>query len=202
MAPSPCPRRCFLADVSTTVSKDPVVTLLRLMGVVVSIVQESLQEPRVIVLDDGTGVTAITTPGSMLDSARCCGVGVCLDVIVRVERDSYTLSTDQQQQQLKLKAETIIVVTDAHAETLRWLELAYRKQEGVSYLKSRTGYPCGTVGQDNVYELIESEAEQGVSVQDLAIVLDLPTEDVQDIIQEFQIQGLVYQNKDGCFLPL
>jgi hypothetical protein len=173
------------------------------MGLVVSIVQESLEVSPTVVLDDGTGLAAVVTPASMLEAIRC-GVGASLDCLVRVERTYCSSKSDAFQ----LHAEALIVVPDAHTETLRWLELAYRKQQGTTVLASKTGYPCDRVQVDNVYQLIQTESkhqyrgQQGMSAQDLAVVLDIQADEAQEMIQDLQIQGLVYQNQAGAFLPL
>jgi hypothetical protein len=236
-----CPRRCFLVDINTLLSsnsnkdKDKSnsntkgITLLRLMGTVVSIV---LNEPPSILLDDGTGLASIVTPLAMLEAIHCC-IGSSLDCIARVDysydscdsnsnTNTDTNTDTNTNSNFRLHADSLIVVQDAHAETLRWLELTYLKknphhqqrqsqsQPKTLYLQSRTGYPCGSVQPDDVYQLIQSDGnddcvyqgQKGVSAKDLALLLDISVEHVQDMIQELQIDGLVYQNQEGGYMPL
>jgi hypothetical protein len=245
-----CPRRCFLVDIATILASNsnhndssnkqtsPGITLLRLMGTVVSIVQESLNEAPTILLDDGTGLAAIVTPLNMLEAIHCC-IGTSLDCIVRVDYSGNSInnSNSNNVKNAKLHADSLMIVPDAHAETLRWLELSYLKknpgnflqqqdrdwpsrssqpqsqsqsQSQLLYMQSRTGYPCQAVQADDVYQLIQSDGsdeyvyqgQKGLLAKDLAIVLDTSTEHVHDLIQELQIEGLVYQNQEGAFLPL
>jgi hypothetical protein len=231
-----CPRRCFLVDVATIVSSNNSnhnhnsnnkeassgITSLRLMGTVVSIVQESLNGAPTIHLDDGTGIAAIVTPLTMLEAIHCC-IGTSLDCIVRVDSSKNA----------KLHADSLMIVPDAHAETLRWLELSYLKKNPGNFLpqdqqssheqqsqssqspqllfmQSRTGYPCHSVQADDVYQLIQSDGsdayvyqgQKGVLAKDLAIVLDISINQVHDLIQELQIEGLVYRNQQGGYMPL
>jgi hypothetical protein len=249
-----CPRRCFLVDIATILASNnnhsnnnnkqtSGITLLRLMGTVVSIVQESLNQAPTIHLDDGTGLAAINTPLTMLEAIHCC-IGTSLDCIVRVDysghsnhsnNNNHNISSDSNN--AKLHADSLMVVPDAHAETLRWLELSYLKknpanllqqqqqdqpsrqsqqqsqsqsQSQLLYMQSRTGYPCQSVQADDVYQLIQSDGsdayvyqgQKGLLAKDLAIVLDISMEHVHDLIQELQIEGLVYQNQEGGYMPL
>jgi hypothetical protein len=249
-----CPRRCFLVDIATILASNsnhndssnkhtsPGITLLRLMGTVVSIVQESLDEAPTILLDDGTGLAAIVTPLNMLEAIHCC-IGTSLDCIVRVDYSGHNSNNINNEniinnvKNAKLHADSLMIVPDAHAETLRWLELSYLKknpgnflqqhdqdqpsrqsqqqsksksQSQLLYMQSRTGYPCQSVQADDVYQLIQSDGsdeyvyqgQKGLLAKDLAIVLDTSIEHVHDLIQELQIEGLVYQNQEGAFLPL
>ena len=241
-----CPRRCFLVDIATILASNnnnysssynkqasSSITLLRLMGTVVSIVQESLHEAPTILLDDGTGLAAIVTPLNMLEAIHCC-IGTSLDCIVRVDYSGHNNSNSNNVKNAKLHADSLMIVPDAHAETLRWLELSYLKknpgnflqeqqdqdqssrqsqqqsQSQLLYMQSRTGYPCQSVQADDVYQLIQSDGsdeyvyqgQKGLLAKDLAIVLDISIDHVHDLIQELQIEGLVYQNQEGAFLPL
>jgi hypothetical protein len=232
-----CPRRCFLVDIATILASNknhsnsankqtsPDITLLRLMGTVVSIVQENLHEAPTILLDDGTGLAAIITPLNMLEAIHCC-IGTSLDCIVRVDYSGNNISNNDSNnvKNAKLHADSLMIVPDAHAETLRWLELSYLKknpskflqqqqsqsQSQLLYMQSRTGYPCQSVQADDVYQLIQSDGsdeyvyqgQKGLQAKDLAIVLDVSIDQVHGLIQELQIEGLVYQNQEGAFLPL
>ena len=177
-------RRCFLCDV---VSHDTTTTLVRVMGLVVSIVQESLDAPSNIVLDDGTALLALETPPHMLSAAT---VGTTVDCIASIHISD------------KLRVETLIVVQAVHATTLRWLELTYRQQQPKQDTSMQWGYPTQTK-ESYVFELIQSEAgDSGVSLEDLALVLDLDMEHLKDIILELQLSGQVYQNRQGAYMPL
>ena len=58
-------------------------------------------------------------------------------------------------------------------------------------------------GQFSLFlEIIESTAGEGVTMADLALVLDLPLQQVQPLIEDLQLQGLIYQNGAGSFVPL
>jgi len=171
-------RRCFLCDI-----KDASSCCVRVMGLIVSIVQESSLDAN-IVLDDGTALVALATPPHMLSAAT---VGTTVDCVASKVSD-------------KLRVETLIVVQDVHATTLRWFELTYRKK---SEMSMKFGYPAQEIDSTCVFELIQSEAgDSGVSLEDLASVLDLEPEHLKDMILELQLSGQVYQNRQGAYMPL
>jgi hypothetical protein len=206
------------------------------MGTVVSIVQENLHEAPTILLDDGTGLAAIVTPLNMIEAIHCC-IGTSLDCIVRVDYSTHSIKNSNNNssnndsnnvKNVKLHADSLMIVPDAHAETLRWLELSYLKknpgkflqhqdqdqssesqpQSQLLYMQSRTGYPCQSVQADDVYQLIQSDGsddyvyqgQKGLLAKDLAIVLEISIEQVHGVIQELQIEGLVYQNQETFLL--
>jgi hypothetical protein len=69
-----------------------------------------------IVLDDGTGVmVSLTTPAHMIQKVSV-GVGKTVECIALHDSESQQLVIDQ-----------LFVITDVHAETLRWAQLAYHR---------------------------------------------------------------------------
>jgi hypothetical protein len=103
-----------------------------------------------IVLDDGTGLVSIQAPQTMVAQIRV-QVGTTLECIVRLHckgttctgasisgccTNSESRQTNVDETGYSLIADQLVVVQDAHMETLRWLELCYRKKLQSSRAKS------------------------------------------------------------------
>jgi hypothetical protein len=189
------------------------------------------------VLDDGSGSVEIFVPRFMYQNLSV-KEGQTLDCIVRKSHNSKTRSIQNfndsagkssVSQPLCLdfwSAETLILVTDPHAESLRWMELCHdnddaRKSRSSSSSSSSStnplsndemrpwGYPSLPVNTtDEVYRFILNQAtidsgnDAGVSSEDLALVLHRPHQEVEQMIQELQIMGQIYQNARKLFVPL
>ena len=139
----------------------------------------------VIVLDDGTGVLAhIHAPSSMTTQIQV-QPGMTLECIARAtavvtvaddndnsnDNDNKTVILPQERAHY-LVAHQLAVVQDPHAETLRWLELSYRRavstatpndhRPGIESLEQR-GYPCPSgdtlLSTEELYNIIWSESE-------------------------------------------
>jgi hypothetical protein len=95
-----------------------------------------------IVLDDGTGLVSIHAPQTMVAQIRV-QVGTTLECIARLHCKGTTCSsastpggctisesrrTNVDDAGYSLIADQLVVVQDAHMESLRWLELCYRKK--------------------------------------------------------------------------
>jgi hypothetical protein len=186
-----------------------------------------------LVLDDGSGSVEIFVPRFMYQNLSV-KEGLTLDCIARKSHNSKTRSIQNfnesaaessVSQPLGLdlwSAETLILVTDPHAESLRWMELCHddAKNSSSSSSSSSTsplsndemrpwGYPSLPVNTtDEVYRFILNQAtidsgnDAGVSSEDLALVLHWPHQEVEQMIQELQIMGQIYQNARKLFVPL
>jgi len=57
---------------------------------------------------------------------------------------------------------------------------------------------------EEVYRMIclQSRRENGVAMEDLALVMQKTKEETQDIISQLQLDGLIYHNEDGKYVPL
>jgi hypothetical protein len=166
-----------------------------------------------ITLDDGTATLTIYASRSMKNqiSVSC---GMSLDCIVRVNtvgrlngdsNDGYELTADQ-----------LVVVDDKNAETLRWLEITFREslknQPDSANMNCDWGFPARYFDADDLYHVILSDydtcrdfkpkEEAGVSLDDLSMVLDIPMDQLQKMIEELQLSGQIYRNRSGLFLPL
>ena len=140
----------------------------------------------ILVIDDGTGsLTQIQTPSAMATRIQV-QPGMTLECIVRAMRitGATTCSKQQNNPYYSLLAHQLVVVQDPHAETLRWLELTYRKkaceasvrnshnssnnQDTGSQLPTSVqsveqfGYPCsgnGMISAEELYYIILSDGE-------------------------------------------
>lgn len=123
-------------------------------------------------------------------------------------------------------AQALMVIVDnaSQVETLRMLQLSMLKKSSSLTLSTSSktmsttfGYPTLTpsavTGQD-ILHLIQtgmvgsdqdtsSSSKNGVSLQDLSLILDLPESQVYEMVQELQDQGLVYdKNNQQSYVPL
>ena len=128
-------------------------------------------------LDDGTGVLVVHS-----DLPIKGAIGQTIDVIMRRQSNSTTF-----------KAETIIWNVSSENETLRRLELCYQGEK-------QFGYPCPSIATADVKRMILHG--DGVTLEDLCLVLDAPQDQVQKMLQELQLAGEIYCNRQGCYVPL
>jgi hypothetical protein len=187
MAPQsrPCPHRCFLSDISGAIQDGK--RIFRLLGTVVSLIQE--EGTFLLQLDDGSALASIVTPTRMLEQIQV-SVGMTVESIVKLIDN-------------ELEADQLVIIQDVHTETLRWLELSFRKTQPEHHSCLKWGYPNVPIQAEDVHDLIQSEATKGgVSIYELSIVLDLEQSNVADLIQELQIAGQIYRNPQGRYLPL
>ena len=47
-----------------------------------------------------------------------------------------------------------------------------------------------------------SKDDRGVTIANLALVLDLEPTEVQALVEDLQLDGLIYENEKGSFVPL
>lgn len=179
-----------------------------------------------LVLDDGTGFLAeIRAPAAM--AARIgARPGMAVECVVRVVRPSpgdaaaAAKAGGGAAPSWALHADQLAAVRDAHAESLRWLELSHRRKtdsSGGTTISDRRGYPCRAFSAEDLYQVIVSDCcgpteeedndnnqhpGSGVSLEDLSRGLDLPRPHVEGLIEELQISGQIYRNPEGCYLPL
>jgi hypothetical protein len=145
-----------------------------------------------LILDDGTSSIDIWTPSSMIDSLSATA-GQTVDCIARL-RQNGTLK--------RWYADTLIRVIESDAECLRWMELSH--PPGPNECR-RFGFPRTKMNAEEAYRLICVQSQidgEGVSLEDLALVMQEPKSKMEEMIQELQITGQVYQNKEGRYVPL
>jgi hypothetical protein len=220
-------------------------------------------EYRTIILDDGTGfLVAIEAEMSMVEKMNS-PIGTLVDCVCRVvipkirghpkidcsspdhaeamhlrshndfQDNARSNEPTSRNEAIALRAEMLAVVDDAHAETLRWMELTYRKKihqeemdaalkdpacSKVSSLHPWTadllfGPPVSVeITAEDVCRLIHSEfsdesrttngSEEGLSLEDIALVYDLDQLTIQRLLEELQMSGQIYQNVHGAYVPL
>jgi hypothetical protein len=204
------PHRCFLQDLPKLFESQKHTTAIpkvRVMGMVVSITHansydedEEDNEPLFsysmmdqedflwLELDDGTGTILCKATVTMVDRLEM-PLGQTLDCIGELQ------ATDESI--LFLHADTLLEVSPPVAEQLRWLELTTTTDQ-----RAPCGYPCRETTSEDIWEIMDSNQGEGVSVADLALVLDLRPEQVQPLIEDLQLQGLIYENETGSYVPL
>lgn len=176
------PQRCFLVNVPEHASQPK----LRLMGLAVSWKALTMTDYIEITLDDGTALCAIHVPQYMIDRCKASPhgtfMGKLLDCIVH--NNNNNMWTAEQ---------ISILEDDPHAELVRWFELSL-------HVSSERGFPMPQITPDDVLEIIQLESQ--VAMQDLALFFQLDQGTVQDLLEELQMAGQIYQNKQGYYLPL
>jgi hypothetical protein len=145
---------------------------VRVVGVVVQIASNFL------VLDDGSLCTKIDS--AQLDTT----VGVIGDVIMVIGNWTGEI----------LQANTIVWKVDRNMEALQW-------QEALHTGPMKNGIPYKPVDKAEVFRFISLDAE-GISLEDLALVLDMQQNEMFLIVQQLQEEGAVYLNRQGLYVPL
>ena len=183
-----------MADVHRQV---PSKRLFRLLGTVVGIQQDKTHAKLAsISLDDGTAIVSVIAPHRMIHQISL-RVGHTAECIARLEENE--MDGDQV-----LFVDQLVRVEDPHAETLRWLELTHRHKHPDDVLT--LGYPRQSISADDVFQIISAEqmmgSDAGATLEDLAIVLEIPMQRLSEMIEELQMSGQIYRNEAGSFLPL
>jgi hypothetical protein len=167
-----------------------------------------------IALDDGTAMVTIYASRSMKNqiSVAC---GMSLECIVHVHTDGG--GDGEKNYGYELTANQLVVVDDKDAETLRWLEITFREslknqQNIIPNMTCELGFPARFFDADDLYHVILSDyetcrdfkpkEEAGVPLNDLSMVLDIPMDHLQKMIEELQLSGQIYRNRSGLYLPL
>jgi hypothetical protein len=203
----PASKRCFLCDLSTGNFLANSLETVRLMGVAVHVepTVDPVEYPgdgvtsnndyrnlMLLRLDDGTATMDILTPDYMIQKLDL-QLGQTLECIAWL-RQRGTIK--------RWYAQSMAIVVDPHAEILRWLELSFRPKpnESMEY-----GYPTIQRNAAEALRLITVQAthdSDGVSLNDLALVMRLPPETMQEMLVTLQLEGQIYQNHLGNYVPL
>ena len=132
---------------------------------------------QILKLDDGTGVLTITNNLAIKGS-----IGQTIDVIMR-----------RQNKSSSFHAECIVWNVSPQNETLRRMELCYKGDK-------QLGYACPPLSKGDVKRAVDHGG--GLSLKDLSMVLDASPEFIQERLQELQLEGQIYCNREGNFVPL
>jgi hypothetical protein len=131
--------------------------------------------PQELVLDDGTATVTVVNHLAIKGA-----IGQTVDVIMKKCGMQY-------------HATCIIWNVSPQNETLRRLELSYK---GEMYL----GYPCPKVSTQDVKMAIQHGG--GLTVDDLVMLWNVSQEEIQSCLQELQLGGEIYCNREGHYVPL
>jgi len=159
-------------------------------------------------------------------AAEVFELGQMVDVIGEISRDPSAINCGSTTTLMMIMVETLLEVrhTPCAAERLRWFEIISSNNNGVAGLPDSSscltttsqpppsqqpaeiawcGYPCPDITSNDILHVIESNRRQeGARLADLAVVLDLEEAHVQSLIEELQINGLIYENEKGFYVPL
>ena len=152
------------------------------------------EEWKILELEDGTGIVQCNVPMAMVERMVNLKVGNHVDVIGQVQ-------PQDDGNGLLLKADTLLEIPKTcdptAAERLRWMEITHRDK--ISWC----GYPCPDVTPQDLFDIIESNPPgEGVTIADLALVLDYDAASLRPLIEDLQWQGLIYEDKKGSYVPL
>jgi hypothetical protein len=90
-------------------------------------------------------------------------------------------------------AECIVWNVSPQIETLRRLELCYKGE-------MHFGYACPKVSTSAVKNAVQYGG--GVTIDDLVMLLDVSEDHVRECLQELQLGGEIYCNREGHYVPL
>jgi hypothetical protein len=152
-------------------------------------------------LDDGTGIVAVQATWKMVSQIRVY-LGMTLECIVRVpNRHHLNRQTEMDETNAckNLIAMQLVVVQDVHAETLRWLELSFRRKllgvDGTgrptlpltnctdaidSTYSMQWGYPTRCITADDVFGVIVSACSENSSPNNSSSSSDRRRKDTAD----------------------
>lgn len=222
-----CPFNGDSHQTTTTASAAKLSSHFRLLGICVGLqsIEASMKyehaEPMggVLIIDDGTALVTVWCPSGMWHrmhrQAKIPLVGATLECLVETSSwPSPPLSDATWNRGAYSTAQQIAIIQDPNAEILRWLELsipACTAEDPEQWLLSTwenlagpgTARSSRPTMQD-VYQIIrgESESSPGVALEDLVKFFCVDRSTVEGFIEELQMNGQVYRNQDGLYLPL
>jgi hypothetical protein len=197
-------KRCMICELHTGTFLANSRAFVRIMGVILAIeaatddqtypmAKNHLEEDLcLLVLDDGTASVDLWTPRSMIHSLAA-EPGQTLDCMARLRQNGLVK---------RWYSDTLIPVTDTETESLRWMEVSHPPNPNEC---RRFGFPTKKLNANEAYRLIcvQTQFEKnGVSLEDLALVMQKSKSTMQEMIQELQITGQIYQNEKGNYVPL
>lgn len=196
--------RCFIVDLHTKTFLANGRQSIRIMGVILAVESAGNQDFPIVdndldsrdmfllILDDGTATIDIWTPKSMIDSLLA-KPGETVDCIARLRQNGSIK---------RWYSNTLIRITDPEAESLRWMELG--NPPGPNECR-KYGYPRIKMNTQEAFRLIFVQSEingEGLSLEELALVMQQTESKTKEMIQELQATGRIYQNRDGNYVPL
>lgn len=135
-----------------------------------------------------------------------------------------TVESNQEKQEentatVRILVETLLEVRQnpASAERLRWLEIMTTQQASQSITTTSSqqhalrhpiawcGYPSLEVTSGLLYDIIESthqHDQETATIANLVVVLETEASRLQPLLEELQLDGLIYENEKGSFVPL
>lgn len=156
-----------------------------------------------LLLDDGTGSLPCIVSMAMAErvTIKLGQTFECLGQVVQASADTCCISGGEF---LVMKVDTLLeVIQDPWAlEQLRWMEILYSQTNNSGTVDTTFGYPCHKISSQDIFDLIQSNQEEGVTVAEIALVLDMEEPQVLALVEELQMQGQVYQNERNCYVPL
>ena len=156
----------------------------------------------------------------------------CVAHVLRKHNNNNKNNNKQQQQQQQQQHDdddqetvtytlpvirTIIIMTDTEqALSLRSMEILHQRQcQGPSPFRisatrdgtdptisaTKKSVPSSLTWHD-INNIIQAEAEVGVKIEELQEMFVIEKDELEGMIQELQMQGLIYQSKNGAYMPL
>jgi len=145
-------------------------------------------ELKVLTLDDGTSTINVLVPECMIVGAATLP-GEIIECLVQLRQRGVVRNWF---------AKGICRVADPHAEVLRWMDLTCR-----SDLSNEYGYLSVKPNTNMLLRMISLPFHtQAASLEDLAMVLRVPAQELQQRIEDLQLNGQVYQNHEGNYVLL
>ena len=164
-----------------------------------------------MIVDDGTATIAIATPSSMIKQIQpVLSLGRMMDCIIQRSPQTNGIWT----------ADRLMVLPSnpLGQEALRWCQISHDSNQpshnNNTNINNNThwsyGYPSKQVTPHALFQWILWHSQtmenpihgKGVTIDELALVLQKPTHVLQDMIHELQLSGQIYQNEKGRYVPL
>lgn len=200
-----CPKRCFISQLYTgSIIANSKASLVRILATVLAIEPISSQRDTVefpgrktehvefilLQIDDGTATIGFWTPFRMVEKLSV-HPGDVVECIAKL---------CQNGEVKRFYTESLSSIEDPEMEHLRWAELTHTSSKS----SRRFGYPTLEWNGEEAYRMIclQSRGGNGVTMEDLARVMQKTKKELQELISQLQLDGLVYHNEDGNYVPL
>mmetsp|Transcript_40414 Transcript_40414/g.97549 ORF Transcript_40414/g.97549 Transcript_40414/m.97549 type:complete len:203 (+) Transcript_40414:3-611(+) len=200
-----CPKRCFISHLySGSIIANSRASLVRILATVLSIESISTQSDLVafpgrktehvqfimLQLDDGTATMKFWSEKKMVQKLQL-HPGDVVECVAKL---------CQNGEVKRFYTESLSSIVDPEMEHLRWAELTNTSSKS----SRRFGYPTLEWNAEEAYRMIclQSRGGHGVTMEDLALVMQKTKKQMQEMISQLQLDGLIYHNEDGNYVPL
>jgi hypothetical protein len=194
--------------------------------------EEAISSMKMLTIDDGTDSVSFWAPKRMVDTPYPPKIGHTFDCILKLRQSAsvkrwFADTLIEVQDPLDEQLRWMIL---SHQDQQRYSStdvLTHQQQKQCTF-SHNFGFPTRKRDATEVYRLIAVQQQQqqhlqqnenkyrrqrqkqhqhavpleGVKLEDLALVVQKPLCEMQQMVHELQLQGRIYQNQQGEYLPL